>query len=86
MGDVGILEKVPVFKHVGLYVYRRDFLISFARMPRTPLEITENLEQLRALENGFRIKVVETEHDAHGVDTADDLARVREILNKEEAL
>jgi 3-deoxy-manno-octulosonate cytidylyltransferase (CMP-KDO synthetase) len=80
MGDASLLTEIPVFKHVGLYVYRREFLISFAHMPRAPLEIAESLEQLRALENGFRIKVVETEYTSHGVDTAKDLARVRELL------
>ncbi len=86
INDSSLLEEVPVFKHVGLYVYRRDFLISFSRLPRTPLEITESLEQLRALENGFRIKVVETEHVSHGVDTAEDLVRVREALCMEKSL
>lgn len=66
--------------HVGLYAYRRDFLLEYAKMPPSPLEQTEMLEQLRALENGFAIQVVETQHEAIGVDTPDDLERVRALL------
>lgn len=69
------------YKHIGLYVYRRDFLLKFARIKPTPLEEAEGLEQLRALENGYRIKVVETAHQSIGVDTIEDLERVREIVN-----
>jgi 3-deoxy-manno-octulosonate cytidylyltransferase (CMP-KDO synthetase) len=64
------------FKHIGLYVYRRDFLLSYSDLPVGPLEIAERLEQLRALENGFSIRVVETEYDSLGVDTPEDLKRV----------
>lgn len=67
-------------KHTGLYVYRREYLLKFTRMAQTALEKTEMLEQLRALENGGRIKVVETVHGSIGVDTAEDLVRVRELL------
>jgi len=69
-----------VFKHVGLYGYRRDFLIEFAALPQTPLEISESLEQLRALEHGFRIRTPETVHDSLGVDTPEDLERARRQL------
>ena len=69
----------PVFKHIGIYAYRRDFLLEYAKMEPTPLEKTESLEQLRALENGYRIKVVETKAKFVGVDTAEDLAKVNEI-------
>lgn len=68
-----------MYKHIGLYVYRRDFLLSYAGQPRTWLEAAENLEQLRALENGRRIKVVVTEHESFGVDIPDDLGK---ILNR----
>jgi len=64
---------------VGLYVYRRDFLLRFPRLPRGPLEAAEKLEQLRVLENGYKIRVVETEYDSIGVDTEEDLARAREM-------
>jgi 3-deoxy-manno-octulosonate cytidylyltransferase (CMP-KDO synthetase) len=64
------------FKHIGLYVYRRDFLLGYPLMPVGPLEQAEKLEQLRALENGFRIRVAETEYESIGVDTPEDLERV----------
>jgi 3-deoxy-manno-octulosonate cytidylyltransferase (CMP-KDO synthetase) len=64
------------YKHIGLYVYRRDFLLRYSDLPIGPLEEAERLEQLRALENGFKIRVVETEYESLGVDTPEDLARV----------
>jgi len=70
--------KLLCYKHVGLYVYRRDFLLEYAAMPQTFLEISEKLEQLRAIENGTRIRVVETEFESIGVDTPDDLAKAQE--------
>ena len=69
-------------KHVGMYVYRRDFLIRYARMPQTHLERAEKLEQLRVLENGYRIRVVETEYESIGVDSPPDLEKVLEKLRK----
>ena len=69
----------PVYKHIGIYSYRRDFLLHYAKMEPTPLEQAESLEQLRALENGYRIKVVETKAKFVGVDTVEDLERVNEI-------
>ena len=72
---------LPVAKHVGLYVYRRDFLLQYQTLAETPLEKTEKLEQLRALEHGFRIRVVETALAAQGVDTPEDLEHVRRILS-----
>jgi 3-deoxy-manno-octulosonate cytidylyltransferase (CMP-KDO synthetase) len=68
------------YKHIGLYAYRRQFLLNFVRMEQGPLEKVEDLEQLRALENGYKIKVVITESDSIGVDTEEDLERVRRIL------
>lgn len=64
-------------KHVGLYVYRRDFLLQYSSMPQGELEHAESLEQLRALENGHRIAVAETGYDSIGVDTPEDLERIR---------
>jgi len=64
------------FKHIGLYVYQRDFLLGYSALPVGPLERAERLEQLRALENGYRIRVVETEYESLGVDTPEDLERV----------
>jgi 3-deoxy-manno-octulosonate cytidylyltransferase (CMP-KDO synthetase) len=70
----------PALKHIGLYVYRRDFLLHLASLAPTPLETAESLEQLRALEHGFRIRVVESAHDSVGVDTPADLDRVRRLV------
>lgn len=70
------------FKHLGLYVYRRDALLEFAALPLGQLERLERLEQLRFLENGIPIRVVETERDSLGVDTPEDLARVEAILRR----
>jgi 3-deoxy-manno-octulosonate cytidylyltransferase (CMP-KDO synthetase) len=70
----------PSWRHVGLYVYRRDTLMALAGLAPTPLERSEALEQLRALEHGISIKVIETHYDSIGVDTPDDLERVRAIL------
>jgi len=69
-----------MWRHLGLYVYKRTFLLEFARLPQTPLELAEGLEQLRALEHGFRIVTVETTADTIGVDTPEDLERVRRLV------
>lgn len=74
----------PVYKHIGIYAYKRDFLLRYAKMPETPLEHAESLEQLRALENGFRIKVIKTPFQFVGVDTAEDLAKVNAIFRQME--
>jgi 3-deoxy-manno-octulosonate cytidylyltransferase (CMP-KDO synthetase) len=68
------------FKHIGLYVYRRDFLLRYSDLPVGPLEKAEKLEQLRALENGYRIRVAETEYDSLGVDTPEDLERASTLF------
>jgi 3-deoxy-manno-octulosonate cytidylyltransferase (CMP-KDO synthetase) len=68
------------YKHLGLYGYRRTFLLKFAALSQTPLERAESLEQLRALEHGYRIHTVETNYDSVGVDTPEDLERVRRQL------
>jgi 3-deoxy-manno-octulosonate cytidylyltransferase (CMP-KDO synthetase) len=70
------------FKHHGIYAYRNDFLQKFSSLPQGYLERAERLEQLRALENGFRIKVVLTDKDSIEVDTLEDLQRVRETYGK----
>lgn len=75
-------EKAAYFKHIGLYVYRRDFLLAYSDLPVGPLETAEKLEQLRALENGFRIRVVETEYESLGVDTPEDWKRVAALYEK----
>jgi 3-deoxy-manno-octulosonate cytidylyltransferase (CMP-KDO synthetase) len=70
------------FKHIGLYVYRRDFLLRYPGLPLTPLEQLEKLEQLRALEHGYRIRVVATNLTSQGVDTPEDLESVRTSLQR----
>jgi 3-deoxy-manno-octulosonate cytidylyltransferase (CMP-KDO synthetase) len=69
-------EGAVQYKHIGLYVYRKAFLLGYSGLPVGPLEESENLEQLRAIENGFKIRVVETGYESLGVDTPEDLRRV----------
>ena len=68
------------YRHIGLYVQRREFLLKVASLDPTPLERAEALEQLRVIEHGFSIRMVETQHESIGVDTPEDLARVRRLL------
>lgn len=69
-----------VYKHIGIYAYKRDFLLAFSKMEQSQLEKIESLEQLRALDNGYKIKVLEVESAAVGVDTVEDLEAVRRIM------
>ena len=78
---------VPIyFKHVGLYVYRREFLLRYPDLTAGPLEEAERLEQLRALENGYRIRVVATDYESLGVDTPEDLERVNQLFTVSDSL
>jgi 3-deoxy-manno-octulosonate cytidylyltransferase (CMP-KDO synthetase) len=70
----------PLYRHIGLYAYRRSALLVVAALEPTPLERAEALEQLRALEHGIRIKAVESAYDSLGVDTPEDLENVRRLL------
>lgn len=70
------------YKHMGIYGYKRDFVVEYAKMEPTPLELSESLEQLRALENGYRIKVMETPYKIIGVDTQEELEKVREYIKE----
>jgi len=70
-------NEAQYYKHIGLYVYRKKFLLEFAKMKRTKLEISEELEQLRILENGYKIKVVEVKEDSISVDTPSDLKKIK---------
>lgn len=76
----GARDEPAAWRHVGVYAYRRAALLRFAALPRTPLEITERLEQLRALENGMTIAVVETERETVGVDVPADVKKVEKLL------
>lgn len=71
-----------MWKHLGLYGYQRHFLLQFPSLEPTPLEQSEQLEQLRALEHGYKIKLLETVHDSIGVDTPEDLKRVEALLTR----
>ncbi len=71
-----------LYKHIGLYAYRRDFLLRYARLPQTALEEREKLEQLRALEHGHRIKVTVTRHESFGVDIPADLGKILQQLEE----
>jgi 3-deoxy-manno-octulosonate cytidylyltransferase (CMP-KDO synthetase) len=78
--DGELITRFPVYRHIGLYVFRRTFLLQFAAMAQSPLEQAEKLEQLRILERGHRIHAEVTEYDSIAVDTQEDLERVRMIV------
>jgi 3-deoxy-manno-octulosonate cytidylyltransferase (CMP-KDO synthetase) len=75
-------ERMTAYKHIGLYAYRKPFLMEFSRLPVSELEMIEKLEQLRILENGTPLRVVETEKDSIGVDRKEDLAAVEKVLSQ----
>jgi 3-deoxy-manno-octulosonate cytidylyltransferase (CMP-KDO synthetase) len=79
------LDHQPYYKHIGLYAYRADVLAKITQLPPSNLERAEALEQLRWLENGFRIRTVETDLETIGIDTPDDLAAALERVAKGEA-
>ena len=68
------------YKHLGLYAYTKDFLFTFTNLPKSELEIVESLEQLRALEHGYKIKTIETKFETVGVDTPEDLEKAKKML------
>jgi 3-deoxy-manno-octulosonate cytidylyltransferase (CMP-KDO synthetase) len=74
------IKGLVFYKHLGLYGYRRGFLMKFTALKQTDLERAESLEQLRVLENGYRIRAVVTGHDSVSIDTPQDLAKVRKLL------
>ncbi|MCM8812623.1 MAG: 3-deoxy-manno-octulosonate cytidylyltransferase [Candidatus Omnitrophica bacterium] len=74
---------VPVFKHIGMYAYTKNFLVSFKHLKSSKLEMAESLEQLRALDHGFRIKVLETKYNTVGVDTPEDINTVTSLLQRQ---
>lgn len=73
------------YKHIGLYAFTKEFLFTFKKMPPSFLEKHERLEQLRALENGYRIKAIETKFETIGIDTPEDLERARALLARQDA-
>ena len=74
------LAAFPFLKHLGIYGYRRETLLRLVKFPVSPLEQAEKLEQLRALENGIQIAVVNVSYDSVGVDTLEDVARVEKLM------
>jgi len=81
--DTASKVHVRHLKHLGLYVFRREALLEYATLPQGELERVEQLEQLRWLENGWKIRVAEVEHDAVSVDVPEDVARVEKLLQSE---
>jgi 3-deoxy-manno-octulosonate cytidylyltransferase (CMP-KDO synthetase) len=73
---------VAYYKHIGIYAYKKAFLAEFVKMKQTPLELSESLEQLRTIENGFKIKVIETEEDTLGVDTPEQLNVINDMMKE----
>jgi len=77
------LQRFRFLKHPGMYAYRRDFLLTLVKLPPSPLERAERLEQLRVIENGYAIKVVETRIESIGVDAPGDVARVESLIQEQ---
>jgi 3-deoxy-manno-octulosonate cytidylyltransferase (CMP-KDO synthetase) len=82
LGAKSITEAVTFYKHIGLYGYTKDFLFTFKNLSKSRLEEAEKLEQLRALEHGYKIKTIVTKFDTVGIDTPEDLERAKELLGK----
>lgn len=78
-------DKSYFYKHIGIYAYNKDFLFTFKKLSKSYLEKNEKLEQLRALEAGYKIRVIETRYETVGVDTPQDLEMAKELLQKETA-
>lgn len=82
-GEIDEKKRPVYYKHIGLYAFTKDFLFTFRNLPKSSLEEAEKLEQLRALENGYKIKTVETKLDTVGIDRPEDLKRAEDELLKE---
>jgi len=78
--DTNLKDETPFFKHIGIYAYRKDALLKFVELPVSQLESLEKLEQLRLLENGFRIKMIPTKYSGVGIDTPEDLAEAEKMI------
>lgn len=84
--DENWLAQHPYLKHLGIYAYRREVLHEITQLPQSPLELAESLEQLRWLENGYRIRVGLTDVETVGIDTPEDLQRAEEFLRQQQAI
>jgi 3-deoxy-manno-octulosonate cytidylyltransferase (CMP-KDO synthetase) len=78
--------RFPYLLHLGIQCYDAKFLALYANMKPTPLQLQEDLEQLKVLENGYKMKVIKVDHDAHGVDTPEDLAKVEALMQSHHIL
>ena len=78
------IADIRYFKHIGMYGYRKTFLEHYVNMPKSPLECAESLEQLRVLENGYKIAVAETQYDSIGVDLPEHIQQIEEMLKNGE--
>ena len=80
---ISSFQDVPVFKQVCIIPFRRRVLLEYAELDPTPLEIAESVDMVRFLEHGYKVRLVETEHESHAVDSAADLALVEELMRKD---
>jgi 3-deoxy-manno-octulosonate cytidylyltransferase (CMP-KDO synthetase) len=78
-----MLQGVNYYSHIGLYAYRKDFLFEYLQLPSTPLQLAEDLEQLKVLEHGFSIQTAIVQHHSLGVDTPEDILKVESYLCKQ---
>ena len=79
-------KQAKVFRHVGIYAYKKDFLLAFSKMPQTELELGEGIEPLRAMQRGYKIRLKETQYSSIGVDLPEHIERVERVLRGEETL
>ncbi|MCZ6672276.1 MAG: 3-deoxy-manno-octulosonate cytidylyltransferase [Verrucomicrobia bacterium] len=77
------IKRIPVFKQVCVIPFRRDLLLNYSRLERTPLEQAESIDMLRLLEHGYKVRLAETEFKTHAVDTPEDLAKVEKLLRQD---
>jgi len=83
-GERALRTVTGYFKHIGIYLYRREFLLKYVRLSPTPLELSESLEQLRALEHGYTIHMVQVEQDSISVDTLEDAHLVETLIQRDD--
>ena len=82
-GEKGFYSDVPLYKQVCIIPFRKDFLLAFAQLEPTPLEVAESIDMLRCLEHGYRVKMIESEYATHAVDTPEDLRLVEQIMERD---
>ncbi|MDA0747517.1 MAG: 3-deoxy-manno-octulosonate cytidylyltransferase [bacterium] len=82
----GFFSEIPIYKQVCIIPFRRDFLLRFARLAPTPLEVAESIDMLRAMEHGYKVKMIESDYETHAVDTPEDLRLVEQMMEKDPLL